>query len=118
MILEFRKHISYCRLDWEMSYIRTKEDVEIDLVIDRPGEKKLLIEIKSNDRVSERNAKALETLGVAIEKESERWLVSNDPIEQTFGGTRAVHWRRAIGELFGALKRGVPFVVPRGDTSE
>ena len=103
VILEFRKNISYRRLDWEMSYIRTKEDVEIDLVIDRPGEKKLLIEIKSNDRVNERDAKALETLGVAIEEDSERWLLSNDPIEQTFGGTRAMHWQRALGELFGVV---------------
>ena len=101
VILEFRKHITYARLDWDISYIRTKEDVEIDLVIDRPGEKRLLIEIKSKDRVSERDAKALETLGASIDKDADRWLLSNDPVEQMFGGTRAVPWSRAICDLFG-----------------
>lgn len=101
IILEFKKNISYARLDWELSYLRTKEDVEIDLVIDRPGAKKLLVEIKSKDRVTGRDAKSLETLGVALDSNSERWLISNDPIEQSFSGTRALHWKVALQELFG-----------------
>jgi predicted AAA+ superfamily ATPase len=100
LILEFKKNISYARLDWEMSYIRTKDDVEIDLVLERPGEKKLLVEIKSKDRVTEHDAKSLETLGAALDENAERWLLSNDLIEQRFGGTRAIHWQRALRELF------------------
>ena len=101
IILEFKKNITYARLDWELSYLRTKEDVEIDLVIDRPGARRLLVEIKSKDRVTERDAKSLETLGVALDSNSERWLISTDPIEQSFSGTRALHWKVALQELFG-----------------
>jgi predicted AAA+ superfamily ATPase len=100
VILEFKKYITYARLDWEMSYIRTKDDVEIDLVLDRPGERKLLVEIKSKDRVSEYDAKPLETLGTALDDKAERWLLSTDPIEQRFAGTRAIHWQKALQELF------------------
>jgi predicted AAA+ superfamily ATPase len=100
VILEFKKYLTYARLDWEMSYIRTKDDVEIDLVLDRPGERKLLVEIKSKDRVSEADAKPLETLGTALDDKAERWLLSNDPIEQRFAGTRAIHWQKALQELF------------------
>jgi uncharacterized protein len=100
VILEFKKQISYSRLDWEMSYIMTKDDVEIDLVIDRPGANKLLIEIKSKSRVLESDAKALETLGKDLDSKAERLLISNDPLEQKFGSTRAVHWQKAISELF------------------
>ena len=100
IILEFKKNISYARSDWALSYLKTKDGVEIDLIIDRPGEKKLLIEIKSKQKVLANDVKALETLGVALDSSAERWLLSNDPLEQNFGGTRALHWRAAINELF------------------
>jgi uncharacterized protein len=100
VILEFKKNINYSRFNWELSYLRTKEDVEIDLIVDRPGEKKLLIEIKSKNQVNERDAKALESLGRDVDSNAERWLLSNDTLEQKFGGTRAVHWKKAISELF------------------
>ena len=100
VILEFKKNISYCRFDWELSYIKTKEDVEIDLIVERPGDRKLLIEIKSKNKVLESDAKSLETLGKDLDANAERWLLSNDSLEQNFGGTRAIHWRKALEELF------------------
>lgn len=100
IILEFKKNISYRRLDWQMTYLRTKDDVEIDLIIDRPGQKKLLVEIKSKNKASEDDAKALETLGKDIDPRAEKWLLTCDPLEQNFGKTRALHWKTAIQELF------------------
>jgi predicted AAA+ superfamily ATPase len=100
VILEFKKNVSYARYDWELSYLKTKDGVEIDLIVDRPGEKKLLIEIKSKQKVFASDAKALETVGVALDSAADRWLLSNDPLEQNFGSTRALHWRAAINELF------------------
>lgn len=100
IILEIKKNISYQRLDWDMSYLRTKDDVEIDLIIDRPGQKKLLIEIKSKNRVFESDAKALETLGQDLDRKADKWLLSNDTVEQMFGKTRALYWLDAIKELF------------------
>lgn len=99
MLLEFVKTASYKRYDWQFSYLRTKEDVEIDLVVDRPGAKMLLVEIKSKTLVSESDARALETLGKDIDPEAERWLLSNDPLERKLGGIRALHWQKAIAEL-------------------
>lgn len=100
IILEIKKNANYKRLDWEFSFIRTKDDVEIDLIVDRPGEKKLLIEIKSKDKIRSEDAKALETLGQDIPN-SEKWLLSSDTLEQKFGSTRAVHWQTALKEWFG-----------------
>jgi predicted AAA+ superfamily ATPase len=100
VILEFVKNISYQRLDWAMSYIRTKDDVEIDLIIERPGVKNLFIEIKSKNLVDESDAKSLETLGRDTDPKAEKWLLSNDPLEHKFGQTRAIHWQKAIHELF------------------
>ncbi len=100
VILEFKKNISYRRLDWDLSYSRTKDDVEIDLIVERPGMRKLLIEIKSKTKVLESDAKSLETLGADLDKKATRWLLSNDPLRQTFGQTQALHWQDGINELF------------------
>src|SRR5262249_28051244 len=37
----------YRSANYRFSYLRTKDDVEVDLVIERPGKKTLLVEIKS-----------------------------------------------------------------------
>lgn len=104
VILEFVKNISYHRLDWALSYVRTKDDVEIDLVIERPGTNNLFVEIKSKSFVTESDAKSLETLGKDIDPKAEKWLLSNDELEHAFGHTRAIHWQKAIQELFGNFK--------------
>lgn len=33
--------------EYRFSYLKTKDDIEIDLIVDRPGEKTVYIEIKS-----------------------------------------------------------------------
>ncbi len=100
VILEFIKGAQYKRYDWSFSYLRTKEDVEIDLIIERPGDRQLLIEIKSKTRVDESDAKSLETLGNAVSPKAEKWLLSCDPLQRTFGSTTALHWEDAINRLF------------------
>lgn len=100
VILEFKKYIHYARLDWELSYIRTKDDVEIDIVIERPGNLKLLVEVKSKSHIKENDVKALETLGKDIDPNAERWLLSADPLEQQIGNTRCLHWQEGLKELF------------------
>ncbi len=100
VILEFIKNSSYNRLDWDFSYICTKDDVEIDLIIDRPGEKRLLIEIKSKNTVSESDIKNLETLGTDLDAEAEKWILSNDPLDRMIKNTHAMHWKEALKHFF------------------
>ena len=103
VILEIVKNVSYSRLDWTFSFIRTKDNVEIDLVIERPGTSALFIEIKSKKMVDESDAKSLETLGRDTDPSAEKWLLSLDPLDRFFGKTRALHWQRAITDLFGTF---------------
>lgn len=99
IIIEFIKRSSYARLDWSFSYICTKDNVEIDLIIDRPGEQRVLIEIKSKTRVTKEDAKSLEGLGNDIDQEALKLLLSNDRLQQTFGSTKAMHWQEGINLL-------------------
>lgn len=49
----------YKELDYEFFYLRTKDDVEVDLIIDRPGKELMVIEIKSSRNIDERHIKNL-----------------------------------------------------------
>lgn len=52
VILECHKLNHYYKLDYRFSYLRTKDGAEIDLIIQRPGQPDLLVEIKSTERVA------------------------------------------------------------------
>lgn len=99
LILEIFKNISYQRKDWKLSYLRTKNNLEIDLIIERPGKALILIEIKSKQKVSEIDAKSLESLGPSIDQKSKRLLLSLDPLPAQFGGTTALPWQKGLKEI-------------------
>lgn len=100
VILEIIKNASYCRFDWSYSYSRTKDGVEIDLIVERPGMKNLMIEIKSRARITQADAYSLETLGTDIDAKAEKWVLSRDPLEQKWGPVRALPWQRGVEILF------------------
>ena len=49
----------YYQLDYKFSYLRTKDDAEIDLIIERPNKSITLVEIKSTDQIEDRHLKHL-----------------------------------------------------------
>lgn len=49
----------YLERDYEFSFLRTRDDVEVDLIVDRPGRKPVLIEVKSASSIDERQVKNL-----------------------------------------------------------
>jgi uncharacterized protein len=53
---------SYRHRNFRFSYLETKDDAEIDLVVERPGQKILFIEIKSSTEVESRHLSTLKTL--------------------------------------------------------
>lgn len=97
VFLEIYRIQSYQELDWRFSYLRTKDDAEIDLIIERPNMATVLIEIKATDNVSERHAASLNKFSPDF-KESEAILLSNDPIAKHFGKVRCMHWRAWLQE--------------------
>lgn len=52
IILEIIRLSNYYQQEYKFSYLKTKDDVEIDLVIERPSKKLLCIEIKSTKLVT------------------------------------------------------------------
>lgn len=94
IILEFLKLNSYLGLDFRLSYFRTKEGKEIDLILSK-GRTTILIEIKSKTKVGESDIQALlhhkeELKGTAM------YLLSNDPHTFKLNGVHCVHWSKGL----------------------
>ncbi len=98
VINEINRLQSYGKKDYRLSYLRTKNGVEIDLVIERPGLKRALVEIKSTARVTEDDVRALQQLGNDIPN-SETFCLSLDPTPKRIGAAACFPWLRGLEEI-------------------
>jgi predicted AAA+ superfamily ATPase len=98
IVCECMRRNSYLSKDYRFSYLRTKNDLEIDLVIERPGMPRALVEIKSTDRIQEDHYRSLQLLGNDISN-SERFCLSRDPIARLVDGIKVLPWERGLTEL-------------------
>ena len=78
--------------------MRTKDDAEIDLIIERPGLPCSLIEIKSKKRVDERDTKTLEHFLDDFDHAT-AYVFSNDPDKKKIGNVFALPWSEGIKEI-------------------
>jgi len=92
--------LNVCRQkDYRFSYLRTKDGAEIDLIVERPGRPLALLEIKSSERVDERDTKPLERF-LRDFPVAEAFCLSLDPRAKKIGAVHALPWQeglRAIG---------------------
>lgn len=99
IILECMRLASYYYPEYRFSYIRTKNDVEIDLVVERPGKKILCIEIKSSDNVHEDKLAAFINLVKDLEN-SEAICISQEKRARKIGSVTVLPWLDALGKYF------------------
>jgi predicted AAA+ superfamily ATPase len=100
IILEvFYKNLTE-KFNFELSFLRTKDSAEIDLIIERPGLKTLLVEIKSNKNISEKDTKSLEKFMIDWPTPCEAQVWSLDSLNKKVGQVRALFWKDAILEAF------------------
>ncbi|MBM4316439.1 MAG: ATP-binding protein [Deltaproteobacteria bacterium] len=104
VFVELFRLAQYFKKDYEFSYLLTKDGAEIDLIVDRPGKPLCLIEIKSKDRVDERDIKNLSHFQGDFKK-ADFFLLSNDPNTKRIASVQALPWREGILEILG-IKSG------------
>ena len=78
----------------------TKDDAEVDLIVEVGKQRRFALEIKSTTLIDETSARSLEALAGDIPN-AELILVSNDPRSLRFGRVQAMHWTNAIKKIFG-----------------
>lgn len=90
----------YLKLDFKMSYLRTKDDLEIDLIIERPGAPDLLVEIKSTTRVTQDDARQLNLVIKDWDRDAIAEVWSLDGLEKKEGFVQTRHWKTALDLYF------------------
>lgn len=99
IILEIMRLASYFQPDFRFSFIRTVNDVEVDLVIERPGKPLLCIEIKSSDSIDEEDIKAFSKLTQDL-PQSEAIVLSQDRFLKRFDHVLSYPWKQGLVEIF------------------
>lgn len=98
LVLEFFKLCQYREKDESLHYLQTKDNVEIDLIIKRPGKTQLFIEIKSTKQITDVDFRSLLEITEGL-KESKAFVLSNDPHKKSVGQVQALYWKDFL-ELF------------------
>ena len=99
LINEFLKLNDAYQKRWKFSYFQTQHGREVDLIIERPRGKPLLIEIKSFRKVDSDKVSTLKNVMDSLDHE-QAYLLSNDPQEITIGQIRCVHFIKGLEEIF------------------
>ena len=99
IILQCKFLASYFYPDYKFSYLKTKDDAEIDLVVERPGRPLLFIEIKSTAHIQEHHLSNLKALSQDIE-DCEAVCFSRDPYAKKIDNIRMLPWAEGIETYF------------------
>ncbi len=98
VINEIQRLSSYKGKAYSLSYFNTKEGVEIDLIIDRPGQPLALVEIKSKRLISDLDLSSLIKLRGEFGG-AECFCLSLDDIPKKIEGINVLPWEIGLVEL-------------------
>jgi len=98
IILEIIRLSSYQRRDDAFFYYQTYGDLEVDLVIDRPGEQPIFIEIKSAEQVQDSHVAHLAAIAADLPAAS-YYCFSLDKHPARKGAIYCLHWTDGLREL-------------------
>lgn len=98
IIAEIIRLNSYLKKDYRFSYLRTKDNAEVDLIIERPGMPTALVEIKSAEKIKDQHIINLKRFGKDFKK-CELFIFSLDRVIKKINGVNVLHWLKGIKEL-------------------
>ena len=98
IILELYRLNDYRRKDFKFSYLATQGGLEVDLVVERPGLRPCLVEIKSSTEVREDQVRALRDLSTAY-PEFEAICLCRETSARKIGNVAILPWQQGIVDL-------------------
>lgn len=99
LIQEILRLISYQEKEWRLSYFTSKDGVEVDLIIDRPGLPRVFIEIKSTKEIQNEEAKNLVSILKSQKTSTEGYVFSQDPKSFIRNGVTYLPWQIGLSEI-------------------
>lgn len=100
IILECMRLNEYSRREYRFSYLRTINDAEIDLVVERPGQPLLCIEIKSATNVGPEDIRTFTTLRQDL-PDAEAIVLCNEKYSKKIDNVTVLPWQQGLREYFG-----------------
>ena len=86
--------------DARFSYLRTKDDVEVDLIAELPGQRLAMIEIKSTRSVHADDIASVGRLARDL-GDAKPYCLSLDPVPKVIGGVTCLPWTQGIQDVLG-----------------
>lgn len=99
IINEVIKLNRYYKKNWDLSFYRSSNDTEVDLIIERPNAPSLAVEIKSSENPSKADLRGLFSFQ-EIEQDAELICVSRAPRAKELGEITVYPWRDFLDKLF------------------
>ena len=99
VILEAHKLHAAREKDFRFFYFESKDDLEIDLVVERPGLPLLLIEIKSATIIQHEMLQNLEKVASHFEG-AVCYCLCRERVRRRIGRVEVVHWQEGLKEIF------------------
>jgi predicted AAA+ superfamily ATPase len=91
---------SYFRRDYQVSYFKSKDNLEIDLIVEQGSKVSHLIEIKSARRVDETVINQLSRLKNDFTSKPEAWILCQEAKERKVGNVWVLPWKSGLERMF------------------
>jgi len=97
LVGEFHRLSSYQEDEAKFSYLST-DQAEIDLIVERPGQRTALIEIKSKLVATHADGRHVRSFLPSF-PDADAYVISQDPVNRIDDGVTYMHWREAFSRL-------------------
>jgi len=97
VVCEFFRINEYQQLDFDFSYLLTKDGFEVDLIIERPGKRTIFIEIKSAEKIHSQDLASFADF--VNEQKGEGYVLSNDSSARIENNIKYLPWQRGLREI-------------------
>lgn len=98
IINQIRTHLEYSLKQYQLSFLRTKDGAEIDLIAERSAKQTFLIEIKSSPTVREEDLRNLKALSNDIPGSTALCLYAGEAT-LSFGHVECLPWQEGIKRI-------------------
>lgn len=100
VLLEAIKLAKFYFPDFRFSHLRAHDGLEIDLVVERPGQPILMLEIKSDRTIKDEHLRHLQQVKVELGGEVECVCFSNIDQARLVNRVRVCHWKEGLIRYF------------------
>jgi len=101
VVLECYRMNEYRKLDYKLSYLRTKSGAEIDLIVQRPGKEDMLIEIKSAKQIMNDHVSQIKRFKKDWDSTCKAQIWSLDKNTKIIDGVECLHWEEGLKNYCG-----------------